>query len=85
MSVRESTSGLHERIREQVQKLWIAKKMGQVVAGGIGEEILEADVWMTMAKEQSLLVLIKRDQSGEGRLNTQYVMQQAGVRVASLP
>ncbi|TGD44734.1 hypothetical protein EEB11_03975 [Pseudotabrizicola sediminis] len=55
------------------------------MAGGIGEEILEAGAWMAMAKEQSLLVLIKRDQSGEDRLDTQDVMQQTGVCVAPLP
>ncbi len=85
MSVRESASGLNERIREQVQELWISKEVSKVVAGGIGEEILEAGVRMAMAKEQSLLVLIKGDQSGEDWLDTQDVMQQTGVRVAPFP
>lgn len=85
MPVRESASGLNERIREQVQELWIAKELSQVMAGGIGQEILEAGVWMAMAKEQSLLVLIKGDQSGEDWLDTQDVMQQTGVRVAPFP
>ena len=74
MPVRESASGLNERIREQVQELWIAKEWSQVMAGGIGQEILEAGVWMAMAKEQSLLVLIKGDQSGEDWLDTQDFM-----------
>ena len=85
MSVRKSATGLNERIREQVQELWIAKELSQVMAGGIGEEILEAGVRMAMAKEQSLLVLIKGDQSGEDWLDTQYVMQQTCVRVAPCP
>ncbi|MBK5946019.1 hypothetical protein CCR83_06025 [Rhodobacter veldkampii DSM 11550] len=52
---------------------------------GIGEEILEAGVSMAMAKKQRLLVLIKRNQSGEDWLDTHDVMQQAGVGVAPFP
>lgn len=85
MSIRKSATGLNERIREQVQELWIAKEMSKVVAGGIGEEILEVGVRVAMAKKQSLFVLIKRDQSGEDRLGAQDVMQKTSVCVAPFP
>lgn len=59
--------------------------MSEIVTDGIGKEGLEAGVCMSVPKEQSLLVLIKRDQPGEDWLYTREVMQEASVRVAPLP
>ncbi|WHZ36486.1 hypothetical protein [Sagittula sp. MA-2] len=54
------------------------------MAGGIGKEVFEAGVWMSVTEEQSPLVLIKWDQPRNDWFHTHDVMQQTSVRVAPL-
>ena len=55
------------------------------MAASVGEEVLEVCIWMSMVKDQSLLILIKWDQPGEDWLDTHDVAQKASVRFAPLP
>ncbi|MEE4210436.1 MAG: hypothetical protein V2I43_14375 [Parvularcula sp.] len=55
------------------------------MTGGIGKEVFEFSVWMSVSKEQSLLIFIEWDYPCEDWLDTHDVMQQACVRVAPLP